>query len=141
MPIYTLRCDAPGAHIVRDEFRHRAPDDLDFGPCAEAECAGHMRVFWGESGRARKFDAFTPIELDGVKYDTRDAWMKRVGQIQRSNPDMDVNVEANSPRANRAAADEIRHSLYRDNNIRNEGEYHARLADLRRSTPARRRRS
>jgi hypothetical protein len=133
MPIFDLRCDGDGAHIVQNEFRHRAPDDLDFGPCAEPGCTGHLRTYWGTPDRERKYDAFTPIEMDGIKYDTRSGWEKRLGQIQRAHPETYIEVTGANRAQTRALQDDIRHDLYRDNGIRNEREFSAAVEASKRS--------
>lgn len=129
MPVHDLRCDAAEQHVLLGEFRHRAPDNDDFGPCTHDGCTGTLHTYWGAPARGRKADAFVPVEVDGRRYDTREAWNGYLKGMQKSHPHLAINVEGASRAANRAEAEEVRHGLYRDNGIRNEADYHNRIRE------------
>ena len=138
MPVFDLRCSLVATHIVRNEFRMRAPDNDDFGCCAHPNCEGRLHTYWGETHSVRKFDAFVPQVLEGKRFETRESWESHLKHLQKSHPGKDIVVEGASKRLDRADAEDLRHDLYRDNGIKNEREYHQRMHDLRRSAPSRR---
>lgn len=138
MPVFDLRCDGPDKHVLRDEFRMRAPANDDFGACAHPNCPGTLRTYWGETHTVRRADGFVPVTIEGKVFDTRESWNAHVRMLERSHPGKEIVIEGASKRRDRADAEDLRHDLYRDNGIRNEREYHQRMRDLKRSQPTRR---
>ena len=139
MPLHDLRCDGAEQHVLLNEFRHRAPENDDFGCCAVPNCTGTLHTYWGAPTRERKADAFVPVTLEGISYDTREKWNGYLKNLQKAHPEREITTEGCTSRTWRAEAEEVRHGLYRDNNIRNEAEYHARMRDAKRSSPSARR--
>lgn len=75
-------------------------------------CGSATAVYFGDwaNSSLRKADNFTPLDFEGVHYNTREEWNAMVARVQATHPGEEVRVEAASRHSRRARADDVRHA-------------------------------